>query len=105
MITTLTIFADSTVSVETVVKSNADPTGTLPYFALSAVGAVTPGSYVAGTWGVAYSATTDKATARSATVGGTGSHAIVSGTDYLLWCKVAASGDTLVEPVALIHCP
>jgi hypothetical protein len=105
MISTLTIFAESAVSVETVVKSDADPTATTPGWALTTLDDMTAGSTSAGTWSVAYSATTDKATARSPLIGGSQTLALTSGNSYRLWLSVVAGSETMVEPVAIIHCP
>lgn len=105
MISNLTIFSTSAIAVDTVVKCSTDPTGAVPYFATSALDAVTPGSWVAGSWGVAYNSTTDRATARSATIGDGAQHDINSGSSYRLWCKVTIGAETFVEPVAIISCP
>lgn len=105
MISTLTIYAGSAVSVETVVKSDTDPTGTAPGWAITALDATAPGSTSAGTWAVAYSATTDKATARSPLIGDGQTLDLTSGSTYRLWLSVTAGSETMVEPVAIIHCP
>lgn len=100
---TLTIYAAAAESVNVPVISDADPTGTAPYFALSEPSAATPGSFVAGSWSSAWS--NGKATATSATIGGSGSHQITSGNKYALWCKVTVGVETFVDKVALITCP
>ena len=106
MIVSLTIHDESAVSVNTPVKVDASPTATVPYYALSADGATAPGSWVAGTWSVAYDAASATATATSATVGGSAATMqMTAGSTYLLWCKVAVGSETFVEPVARITCP
>lgn len=105
MISTLTIYAGSAVSVETTVKSDADPTGTTPGWAVTSLDATAPGATTAGTWSGAYVAATDKAVASSPLIGDGQSLDINSGSTYRLWLSVTVGSETLVEPVAIIHCP
>lgn len=106
MITQFTIHDEAAVSINTSVKSDADPTGTVPYFSLTADGNTSPTSWTAGTWSVAYNSTTDLATATSSTVGGSSAtHQMTAGSIYTLWCKVTVGSEVFVEPVARITCP
>jgi hypothetical protein len=101
-----TLYAATVESLEVPIDTPADPTAEAPQFALSTVGAVTPGSFSAGAWHAdGYSATTGKTTAITPTLGSTGTLAIASGTSYTLWAKVTLGSEVAVWPVGRIRCP
>lgn len=104
MLKTETLFAATVESVEVDIETDADPTGTAPQFALSAAGATAPGTFSNGTWSTSYSSTTGT-TARTPTLGSSGTLTIASGTSYDLWIKVTLGSETAVWTVGRIICP
>ncbi len=102
--TAVTLYAATVESVEVDIETDADPTGAVPQFALSAVGAVAPGTFSNGTWSTTY-ASTGRTTARTPTLGSAGTLVIASGSTYELWVKVTLGGETAVWVVGRIICP
>jgi hypothetical protein len=105
MSTTVTLWAATVESLEVPIITSSDPTGTAPEFALSAAGATAPGTFSAGTWAGSWDASTLRATARTPSIGGTGTLTVTSGTSYLLWAKVTLGGEVAVWPVGSIRVP
>lgn len=97
------IYEAESVSVNVPVDVDSDPTGAVPQFSISDSTAQTPGAFVNGAWQGAYA--NGRALASSPLIGGAAPLAIVSGSRFRLWCKVAVDGETYCEPVATIDCP
>ena len=102
---TVQLFADTVESVQVPIKTNSDPTGTAPQFALSTTAAVTPGSFTTGSWSGSYSSTTGLTTAVTATLGTAGSMTIATGISYSLWIKVTLGSEVAVWKVGTVRCP
>lgn len=99
-----TLFAATVEALEVDIYANADPTGTAPQFALSAAGAVAPGTFSAGSWTTSY-ASTGWTTARTPTLGSSGTLTLASGSTYELWAKVTLGSEVAVWIVGRVICP
>ena len=100
------LYAATVESLEVPIGTTSSPTATDPQFALSATSAVTPGTFSTGSWAEAYGATTTGfTTARTPTLGGTGTLVITSGSSYLLWVKVTLGSEVAQWPVGVVRCP
>jgi len=97
---TLTIESGSAEPIDVVIKATADPTGGDAEFQVTTLDTTTPsGSWSAGTWQTAYDSTTGKVTARTPTVGASGTLAITEGVTYQLWIRWG----TVVKRAARIY--
>lgn len=94
-------------SIDVTSRFMPDPTSATPYFALSAKGTNTPGTFFEGAWrtGSTWSSTTGQIIATTPTIGADGSLVIAAGTDYWLWQRVTVGFETFVDKVAIISCP
>ncbi len=105
MSTTVTLWAATVESLEVSISTDADPTATPPEFALSTAGATSPGSFSQGAWSGAWDVSTERTTARTPTIGGSGTLTVTSGASYLLWAKVTLGSEVAVWPVGSIRIP
>ena len=108
---TIILWATSTgkQSLEVPIETPSDPTATVPAFGLTTVADLDgPAVWSAGSWSGSWSATTEKATALTPTIGATAASptlTIASGSTYWLWAQVTLGGEVWTEPVGEIRCP
>lgn len=100
---TVDLYDETLEALEVPVTTTLDPTDTDPQFALSAVGADTPGTWRTGSWSGAWDPTTKRATAVTPLIGSAGTLVVEPGSSYRLWIKVAAGSETAVWPVGAIR--
>lgn len=85
-------------SVDFPIYTDADPTGTVPAFQLTAIGAQPTGSWVSGTWKGSYDSTADEATATTPTISSSGGGlTIAAATSYHLWGRFTVSTEVFVR--------
>ncbi len=96
------LYEDTVESLSIDIKTSADPTGTLPQFALS-TDATQPGTFQIGAWSGSYNSSTQLTTALTPTLGATGATlTIATGTSYTLWAKVTVGSEIAVWSVGTI---
>lgn len=101
----VTLYASTAESLEVPIRTNDDPTGDPPEFALAA-SAVAPGTFHAGEWsGSFYDADTRYATAVTPLIGSGQTLAIRSGDQLVVWARVTLDGEVAVWPVGQVLCP
>ena len=101
----VTLYAATVESVKVTVDTDADPTGTAPQFALSAVEATAPGNFSTGSWSGSWASATGYTDALTPTIGSGGTLVIASGSRYWVWVKVTLSGEVAVWPAFELRCP
>lgn len=101
---TVTLYPTTKESVQVEIRTPSDPGVTPPEFALSAVGASSPGTFGTGSWSGSWDSATGKRLAISPTLGpsGTAALAIETGDSYALWARVTLSNEVAVWVVATI---
>jgi hypothetical protein len=75
------------------IRSQLDPTGSPPLFALTTGRRSDPSGYVAGTWASAWSALDGRVDAWTPTIGDSGSLVVAAGSIYDLWVQLTTSLD------------
>lgn len=91
-------------SLELDVYCSSDPTGTAPEFAVTAFGTYASGSttFTAGAWASTYGSD-GWSTARTPTMGSSGSLAVTSGQRKWLWIKAVAGSETAIWLVGSVR--
>lgn len=92
-------------TVQAVLVTSSDPTGTPPAWSLTATERNDPGTWENGSWGAdGWNMKTGRVTAKSPTLGGVGAAIdLVEGTTYDAWVKWTVGAETPVHRAGSIE--